>query len=200
MVLMSGNLQGVPNAIALSKATLGNIRQNLFWAFAYNTALIPVAAGVLYPAWGVLLSPVFAAGAMALSSVRAGQRTAPAPLPAANGGCRRCDPLKENRMNIGDAAKASSVSTKMIRYYEQIGLIPAADRTESGYRAYSQADIHRLRFIRARDLGFQVAEIGDLLACGTTRRATVPTSSSWPSSTSPTWNSASSTCGRWPTR
>lgn len=69
VVLMSGNLQGVPNAIALSKATIGNIRQNLFWAFAYNTALIPVAAGVLYPAYGVLLSPVFAAGAMALSSV-----------------------------------------------------------------------------------------------------------------------------------
>ena len=69
VVLMSGNLQGVPNAIALSKATLGNIRQNLFWAFAYNTALIPVAAGVLYPAFGLLLSPVFAAGAMALSSV-----------------------------------------------------------------------------------------------------------------------------------
>ncbi|MGP1716442.1 MAG: heavy metal translocating P-type ATPase [Methylophilus sp.] len=69
VVLMSGNLQGVPNAIALSKATIGNIHQNLFWAFAYNTALIPVAAGVLYPAWGLLLSPVFAAGAMALSSV-----------------------------------------------------------------------------------------------------------------------------------
>ncbi|MBE0594690.1 MAG: HAD-IC family P-type ATPase, partial [Gemmatimonadales bacterium] len=69
VVLMSGNLEGVPNAIALSRATIGNIRQNLFWAFAYNTALIPVAAGVLYPAWGVLLSPIFAAGAMALSSV-----------------------------------------------------------------------------------------------------------------------------------
>jgi len=69
VVLMSGNLQGVPNAIALSKATIGNIRQNLFWAFAYNTALIPVAAGALYPAWGLLLSPIFAAGAMALSSV-----------------------------------------------------------------------------------------------------------------------------------
>ncbi|MFK0166487.1 heavy metal translocating P-type ATPase [Rhizobium sp. NPDC090279] len=69
VVLMSGSLQGVPNAIALSKATIGNIRQNLFWAFAYNTALIPVAAGALYPAFGVLLSPVFAAGAMALSSV-----------------------------------------------------------------------------------------------------------------------------------
>ena len=69
VVLMSGNLQGVPNAIALSQATIGNIRQNLFWAFAYNTALIPVAAGMLYPAWGVLLSPIFAAGAMAMSSV-----------------------------------------------------------------------------------------------------------------------------------
>ncbi|WP_187788202.1 MULTISPECIES: heavy metal translocating P-type ATPase [unclassified Salmonella] len=69
VVLMSGNLQGVPNAIALSKATIGNIRQNLFWAFGYNTALIPVAAGVLYPAYGLLLSPIFAAGAMAVSSV-----------------------------------------------------------------------------------------------------------------------------------
>lgn len=69
VVLMSGNLQGVPSAIALSRATIGNIHQNLFWAFAYNTALIPVAAGVLYPAYGILLSPVFAAGAMALSSV-----------------------------------------------------------------------------------------------------------------------------------
>ncbi len=69
VVLISGDLTGVPNAIALSKATIRNIRQNLFWAFAYNTALIPVAAGLLYPAYGVLLSPVFAAGAMALSSV-----------------------------------------------------------------------------------------------------------------------------------
>jgi Au+-exporting ATPase len=69
VVLMSGNLQGVANAIALSKATIGNIHQNLFWAFAYNTLLIPVAAGVLYPAYGILMSPIFAAAAMALSSV-----------------------------------------------------------------------------------------------------------------------------------
>ena len=69
VVLVSGSLQGVPTAIALSKATIGNIRQNLFWAFAYNTALIPVAAGVLYPAFGLLLSPIFAAAAMSLSSV-----------------------------------------------------------------------------------------------------------------------------------
>lgn len=69
VVLMSGDLKGVVSAIALSKATLGNIRQNLFWAFAYNAALAPVAAGALYPAFGVLLSPAVAAGAMALSSV-----------------------------------------------------------------------------------------------------------------------------------
>jgi len=69
VVLMSGDLGGVPNAIGLSQATLRNIKQNLFWAFAYNVALIPVAAGLLYPVNGSLLSPVFAAGAMALSSV-----------------------------------------------------------------------------------------------------------------------------------
>ncbi|MCY1332737.1 Copper-transporting P-type ATPase [compost metagenome] len=69
VVLMSGDLLGVPNAIALSKATIRNIKENLFWAFAYNAVLIPVAAGVLYPAYGLLLSPIFAAGAMALSSV-----------------------------------------------------------------------------------------------------------------------------------
>ncbi len=69
VVLMTGRLTAVPDAIALSKATMRNIRQNLFWAFAYNAALIPVAAGVLWPAFGILLSPVFAAGAMALSSV-----------------------------------------------------------------------------------------------------------------------------------
>ncbi len=69
VVLMSGSLKGIPNAIALSQETIRNIRQNLFWAFAYNSALIPVAAGALYPAFNILLSPVFAAGAMALSSV-----------------------------------------------------------------------------------------------------------------------------------
>ncbi|MCC0076002.1 MAG: copper-translocating P-type ATPase [Rhodobacter sp.] len=69
VVLMSGDLKGVVNAIDLSRRVLRNIRQNLFWAFAYNTALIPVAAGVLYPAFGLQLSPVLGAGAMALSSI-----------------------------------------------------------------------------------------------------------------------------------
>lgn len=69
VVLMSGDMGGVPKAIALSKATIRNIQQNLFWAFAYNAALIPVAAGLLYPFNGMLLSPIFAAGAMAFSSI-----------------------------------------------------------------------------------------------------------------------------------
>lgn len=67
-------------------------------------------------------------------------------------------------MNIGDAAKASGVSVKMIRHYEAIGLLPAATRTESGYRVYRAEDVHALRFIRnARDLGFPLAEIEELL-------------------------------------
>ncbi|MFD0981447.1 heavy metal translocating P-type ATPase [Tropicimonas aquimaris] len=69
VVLMTGDLRGVVNAFDISARTMRNIRQNLGWAFGYNTALIPVAAGVLYPAFGILLSPVLAAGAMALSSV-----------------------------------------------------------------------------------------------------------------------------------
>jgi len=69
LVLMGGELRGVADAISLSRATLRNIRQNLFWAFAYNVVLIPVAAGVLYPSFRLLLNPVYAAAAMGLSSV-----------------------------------------------------------------------------------------------------------------------------------
>jgi Cu+-exporting ATPase len=69
VVLMSDDLHGVANAVGLSRATLRNIKENLFWAFAYNVALVPVAAGALYPNFGILLSPMFAAGAMACSSV-----------------------------------------------------------------------------------------------------------------------------------
>jgi Cu+-exporting ATPase len=69
ITLMGGDLRGIVTAIALSRATIRNIKQNLFWAFAYNTILIPVAAGVLFPFFGILLNPIFAAGAMAFSSV-----------------------------------------------------------------------------------------------------------------------------------
>ncbi len=69
ITLIGGDLRGVVTAIALSKATIRNIRQNLFWAFAYNTILIPVAAGILFPSLGILLNPILAAGAMAFSSV-----------------------------------------------------------------------------------------------------------------------------------
>ncbi|MGU3463980.1 heavy metal translocating P-type ATPase [Methylobacterium sp. C33D] len=92
VVLMSGDLEALVEALALSRAVMANIRQNLFWAFAYNAALIPVAAGVLVPFGGPALSPVLAAGAMAFSSVfvlgnalrlrRAGGRPAVAEAPA----------------------------------------------------------------------------------------------------------------------
>jgi Cu+-exporting ATPase len=69
VVLMTGDPGAVADAVRLSRATMRNIRQNLFWAFGYNVVLIPVAAGLLYPLNGMLLSPMLAAGAMALSSV-----------------------------------------------------------------------------------------------------------------------------------
>ena len=69
VTLISGELGGVVTAIGLSRRTIRTIKQNLFWAFAYNVALVPLAAGVFYPAFGILLSPIFAAGAMGLSSV-----------------------------------------------------------------------------------------------------------------------------------
>lgn len=67
-------------------------------------------------------------------------------------------------MNIGQASRASGVTQRMIRHYEKIGLIPRAARRDSGYRDYSDADLHRLRFIaNARDIGFPIEEIGKLL-------------------------------------
>jgi P-type Cu+ transporter len=69
ITLISGDLQGIVTAIQLSKATINNIRQNLFFAFIYNACGIPIAAGILYPFFGWLLNPVIAGAAMAFSSV-----------------------------------------------------------------------------------------------------------------------------------
>ncbi len=69
ITLMRGSLHGVPDAIEISRATVKNIHQNLFGAFVYNTMGIPVAAGLLYPVWGILMSPILAGAAMSLSSV-----------------------------------------------------------------------------------------------------------------------------------
>ena len=67
-------------------------------------------------------------------------------------------------MNIGEAARRSGVSAKMIRHYESLGMLPQVSRTDSGYRQYGDREVHTLRFIRrARDLGFSIAEIGELL-------------------------------------
>jgi MerR family copper efflux transcriptional regulator len=73
--------------------------------------------------------------------------------------------------NIGEAAALSGVSAKMIRHYEESGLIPKAQRTESGYRTYTDADVHMLRFVRqARHLGFSLRQIGELLSLWQNRR------------------------------
>ena len=69
ITLVKGDLLGIARARILSRATMRNIRQNLFWAFAYNVAGVPLAAGVLYPAFGLLLSPMIASAAMSFSSV-----------------------------------------------------------------------------------------------------------------------------------
>ncbi len=74
-------------------------------------------------------------------------------------------------MNIGEAAKATGVSAKMIRHYEEVGLLPAPRRTDAGYRLYNPNDIHTLRFIRhARDLGFSIHDIGELVGLWQNRR------------------------------
>ena len=74
-------------------------------------------------------------------------------------------------VNIGEAARLSGVSAKMVRHYEGLGLLPRVARTDSGYRQYSEAEVHTLRFIkRARDLGFSMDEIGELVGLWQNRR------------------------------
>jgi MerR family copper efflux transcriptional regulator len=82
-------------------------------------------------------------------------------------------PLGTTPVNIGSAAVQSGVSAKMIRYYESLGMLGKVQRTDSGYRQYSQAEVHVLRFIkRARDLGFSMAAIEELVSLWNNRRRT----------------------------
>jgi Cu(I)-responsive transcriptional regulator len=81
--------------------------------------------------------------------------------------------MTEAMFNIGEAAKRSGVSAKMVRHYESLGLLPAVARTDAGYRLYGDREVHTLRFIRrARDLGFSMAEIAQLLKLWQNRRRT----------------------------
>lgn len=81
------------------------------------------------------------------------------------------DARRDGLRNIGEAARDSGVSAKMIRHYEQTGVVPASPRTVAGYRLYREADVHTLRFVqRARELGFPVKEIKELVGLWTSRR------------------------------
>ncbi|RZJ20031.1 MAG: Cu(I)-responsive transcriptional regulator [Haliea sp.] len=79
--------------------------------------------------------------------------------------------MMASHFNIGEAAKRSGVSAKMVRHYESLGLLPSVERTEAGYRQYTEKEVHTLRFVkRSRDLGFSMAEIAELLKLWQNRR------------------------------
>ena len=113
ITLVKGDLNGIVRARKLAQATIRNIKQNLFFAFVYNALGVPVAAGVLYPVFGLLLSPMIAAAAMSLSSVSViGNALQAAAL-------ENCEEMHEHRRR----RRKSGLPPKTIRYYEDIGLL-----------------------------------------------------------------------------
>ena len=160
IALMRGDPLLAPAAIDLARATKRKIVQNLVWAFLFNVLGIPLAA------MGGL-TPIVAGAAMALSSVTVVTNA----LSLNRWRFRFRRGAMTQDMTIGQAAKSSAVSAKMIRHYESIGLLPKAQRTEAGYRLYDETDVHTLRFIqRARSLGFPLETIRTLLALWRNRR------------------------------
>ena len=151
IVLASSQPRAVIAALDVSAKTMRNIRQNLFWAFAYNTALVPVAAGLLYPATGLMLSPMLAAGAMALSSVFVlsnALRLAVIIQPA--GGRRKYFRCRKTAL--------ACPPQKPYRFYKRSGLSPPRAR-ENGYRRlFPRETCTSCLLRRSRALGFSTEE------------------------------------------
>jgi magnesium-transporting ATPase (P-type) len=147
VTLMSGDLRGLVTAIALSRATMRNIRENLFWAFAYNVILIPVAMGVLYPAFGLTLSPALAAGAMALSSVSVVANS----LRLRTTRVRPDEVRPEARGLAGRVRDASFLAVIALLATGVVGIVVAADRAITA--GASQVAIV------ARDIAFEPSSI-----------------------------------------
>ena len=171
VVLMRSNPAAVLDAIDTSRCTMANIRQNLGWAFGYNILLIPVAAGGLWPLWGLCFRLPWRRLRWHVQPRRCQQCAASqpiAPRPRADFRSARASgatrPMTGPMRAIGAAAEAAALPIKTIRYYEEIGLI-TPQRDANGYRVFGDTDIHRLVFVgRARGLGFSIADCRALLA------------------------------------
>jgi len=172
---------GIHQAITPSRATLRNIRQNLLFAFIYNRIGVPIAAGVLYPVIGWLLTPMIGSAAMGLQSfsviahalrLRPLHLNTPESLDSGLWSKVYAAPMLNVKpmntpasMTIGKLAQAAGVGIDTVRFYERSGLLGKPLRSLSGYRQYAPSEIDRLRFIRrAKSLGFTLEQIAELLS------------------------------------